>query len=422
MTPHQVIQDESRPGRTQLQALTSLRFFAAFHVLLYHAGATFSASPVFHLPRPLANFLNTGYVGVSLFFLLSGFILAYNYLDDDLRHPNLRRKFWVSRLARIYPVYLIGLVIASPKYILGLLHPGFGPTALNASTASLSVLTLTQAWSPDLALAWNPPGWSLSAEAFFYLLFPLLAPWVNRLQTRKAAGLGATFSWLLAMLPVTAYYLAGADSPYWFNLLKFNPLARLPEFVMGLCLGKLFLADLQSATKPASATAVRSMLGPVILAILSILMAQDHIPKLMLHNGLLDPLFAVALLGLAWESRHPNRPNTPVLSHRGLVVLGQASYALYILHVPLKGLFAGGLELLPGQLLARPLTSSLMLSLYIGLSLAAALLTFKYFEIPARRAIKAKFAKCNADTPVRGLHQFIHQPTELEPPATRFLS
>src|SRR5882724_5212610 len=95
--------------RSHLKALTTLRFFAALHVVLFHMWVTgeFAVGPWWY-----RNFASIGYVGVNCFFVLSGFILVYTYTDPLLDAP----RFWQARLARIYPAYALSLVISAPFF------------------------------------------------------------------------------------------------------------------------------------------------------------------------------------------------------------------------------------------------------------------------------------------------------------------
>lgn len=93
--------------RSHLTALTGLRFLAAIHVVLFHRREAFPG-----LPYAVENLLVSGNIGVNLFFVLSGFVLAYNYMNDD-GLPS-RREFWVARFARIYPVYLLAFLLFAP--------------------------------------------------------------------------------------------------------------------------------------------------------------------------------------------------------------------------------------------------------------------------------------------------------------------
>src|SRR3954470_9302060 len=101
------------PNRVPLRALTGIRFFAAFHVLLLHTTLRYLG----HAPIWVQNIVGSGYVGVSLFFILSGFILTYSYSPDGHADVTRKREFWAARFARIYPVYALGLLLAGPVFI-----------------------------------------------------------------------------------------------------------------------------------------------------------------------------------------------------------------------------------------------------------------------------------------------------------------
>jgi peptidoglycan/LPS O-acetylase OafA/YrhL len=92
-----------------LPALTGVRFFADFFVVLSHSLPWVAMR--FRIPWPAKIFLSNGYLAVAMFFLLSGFILAYTY-DGQIAGSRNRARFWEARFARIYPVYLLSLVLA----------------------------------------------------------------------------------------------------------------------------------------------------------------------------------------------------------------------------------------------------------------------------------------------------------------------
>ena len=181
--------EESRP---RLPAVTSLRFFAAFHVALFHM----NEMGVLTGPAWLKAFAGIGYVGVSFFFVLSGFILVYTYAGREIS----LRNYFQSRFARIYPAYLFSLVLTFPFFYFGALKmqvPFFAFASQHFVLSSVLVLLLLQSWIPAAALAWNPVAWSLSVEAFFYLVFPFALP--------KYAKLSRTALWAL----IPACWLAG---------------------------------------------------------------------------------------------------------------------------------------------------------------------------------------------------------------------
>src|SRR5438874_6149347 len=235
--------------RPRLPALTSLRFFAALHVLLFHVqamGAVFG--PVWF--RRLSSI---GYVGVSFFFVLSGFILVYTYAGTQLN----ARDFWRARFARVYPAYLFALLISTPFFLFAVRHykeinlPFMTFQAMHVKLTVALEMLLLQAWVPLAALSWNPVGWSLSVEAFFYLLFPLLLFRYSRLSFRQlSAVIGAC--WLASNLISGAYTLLRPDGivnpdsnvyTSWIQVVKFFPLLRLPEFVVVMAAGCVFLTS-----------------------------------------------------------------------------------------------------------------------------------------------------------------------------------
>ena len=364
--------------RPRLPALTSVRFLAALHVCIFHLYAMRIAGGQGWL-RQLASI---GYVGVSFFFVLSGFILVYTYADRGTP----AREFWWARFARIYPAYLFSLLMAGPFffYVCLKIHPA--PIAFlvwpqNHLVASSSLVpVLLQSWVPGAALAWNPPAWSLSDEAFFYLLFPVLLVWLAK--KRQKAWLGIAVACWAASLAITFAYVRfrpdGAsfvnDDSYftWLSVLKFHPLVRLPEFLLGACLGLLFLKNSVS----------RNWGSPLIVAGLiyfSIIVARaPHIPYPILHDAALMPAFAAIIFGLAL------RPSwTRVLEFWPLVLLGDASYSFYLLHANLIGMvFQPTGE--PSHLPVWKIIAGLLVPVTVSI------LVYKFIEQPARRKLLGK--------------------------------
>src|SRR5215475_6481505 len=233
--------------RPRLNALTTLRFFAALHVVLFHMRVVgiLSGGPWWY-----QNFASIGYVGVNFFFVLSGFILVYTY-EGKLFEA---KKFWWARFARIYPAYVLSLIVAAPFFFFAIRQldlPFYAWSKQHLLTACLLTLTLLQSWVPQAALTWNSVCWSLSVEAFFYLVFPFLLLGTEKCSRTKLA-LGLIGFWLLSLTLSFSYVQfhpdgldkinSGETTLFWKNILSFNPLVRLPEFAVGVFAGRLFLS------------------------------------------------------------------------------------------------------------------------------------------------------------------------------------
>lgn len=357
------------PSATRrVDALTSLRFFAALYVVLFHVhhDVQVPGGPggLGELARRL---LDRGYVAVSFFFVLSGFILAHSYAR---RAPIEARPFYVARFARIYPVYALGLLLAAPLFLVRIRHGGsYGLGSLEVVLA----LTLTQAFVPSLWYAVNIPGWSLSAESFFYALFPRLFDRLAAL-VRTPGHAAATLAgcWLGALLPwlVVEYGLGiplGArDASLVANFVRYCPLFSLFEFAFGVTLG---IAYAQGFLPLAW---IRRLL-PLWLGLLVALLSLEEVPHMALHDGVLAPIFGCLLL--AFADGRPSR----VLDAPGLVTLGEASYALYITHQPLWVYTKVAAE----RSFATP-NWWLVAALYVALAIAVSVLVQRVVEVRAR--------------------------------------
>ena len=208
------------PQRDRLPSLTGLRFWAALLVVLYHLGREYRPLPWI---SPLTWY---GRDGVTFFFVLSGFVLAWSYAGAGVP----ARVFYWRRAARIMPLHLLatGLAVAV-SLLLGAAVPLRGV---------LVSLPLLQAWTRATATAGNPAAWSLSAEAWFYLLLPLLLPFLLRRGDRGLALLGAAACGCGVLLWLGGSYgaLAGSSGLRGW-VLDYLPLSRTPQFVLGAVAG-----------------------------------------------------------------------------------------------------------------------------------------------------------------------------------------
>jgi peptidoglycan/LPS O-acetylase OafA/YrhL len=355
---------EKRPA---LPALTGLRFIAAMWVVLHHAMRHWRPGIVPVWPI-VWNVLYYGYQAVGLFFVLSGFILAYSYTDGAGRLGGTHLAYFVSRVARVYPAYLFAFLLAAGPYFW--LN---APTPTTALQVGLHNAVLIQAWTLDNA--WNGPGWSLSVEAVFYLLFPALLAPLARIQQRHLLR-AALALWLISTASAIVYM--GAMHVGWFPYTYFpyilysNPLLRLPEFCTGMVLGRYYA--LGGRLRPPLWCAGLAIIGGVTVA--------AHLPTPLSLTGFLTPAWGILLLAAA-----PLRRG--VLTSAALVALGEASYSLYLLHWPIWDWLTHCLQLPEDQVTTPSPAIFVLIGLYLVALVAASLGTTRLVETPARRAIRA---------------------------------
>jgi peptidoglycan/LPS O-acetylase OafA/YrhL len=311
-----------KPAR--LQALTGLRCFAAVNIVLFH----FSNPKWFGFLAPVVD---AGYVSVSYFILLSGFVLAYNYSGRARAGELDRVRFWKARFTRIYPIYFLSLLLS-----LGTLPREYA-SHTHAMYWTGVVLTplLLQGWIPATATFLNTPAWTMSAEAFYYAIFPWLARWKrpSRIVPHIAKMAGV---WVLGMVPGALYMIFNPDGiahpdrwsyGHWLWALKYTPYAHVASFIFGV-----MLAGLDEVVPRTSRLRFWLGLGG-FAGIYGLLTLGPRMPYAIMHEGMLMPLFGCIILGLAGEN-----PLARLLGIRPLVFVGEASYCLYLLHFNLWSL------------------------------------------------------------------------------------
>jgi peptidoglycan/LPS O-acetylase OafA/YrhL len=360
-------QGRSKPS---LNALTGLRFLAAMGVVFYH----FSTPILKGRSYVLLNIASDGYIAVDLFYLLSGFILTYSYLSSSGKMLGTRRNFYAARFARIYPAYFLAFIMAAPSDIVTSLHVNHLMVAVvKLSTSAALVLSLQQAWTPWTAWSWNYPAWSVSVEAFFYILFPWIGVRIARLRPASTARWAGVL-WILALSAPFALWMAkGTTAPpalgdHLQMTIEFAPIFRLPEFMLGILLGRAYALGQFSRFNGNWLASIASV------SIFGILAFCPSIPHPLFANGLLAPLFALLILGLA----QGRGPIAWFLSLPFMVVLGEASYGIYIFQLPLAMLIKK----------PPPYHSVQMLCLYCVLLVLCSVLSWRFVESPLRKNIR----------------------------------
>jgi peptidoglycan/LPS O-acetylase OafA/YrhL len=357
--------------KERLPALSGLRAFAALNIVFYH----FSNPKWF---GPFAPIVDNGYTSVSFFLLLSGFVLAYNYSDRAQQGQLSARNFWVARVSRLYPIYIVALIVSTGMLLDEWHVRSHGQFALGVALTPL----LLQGWIPTLSTFWNTPAWTMCTEAFFYLIFPVVILWKRPKNIGSLAAILLGL-WLLGMVLPTLYMGLHPDGDphpgrytdgFWIRALKFSPPPHVPSFLFGIV-----LADLDGLIPR---TARRRLLFGALgmVGIYTVLYFGDHFPFPLMHDGLMMPLFALAVLGLAGTNLIAK-----FFGFFPFVAVGQASYCLYILHFNLWNIIHNS------NILTRTHLVRFDPWLSYGILVTAAVLAMLWIERPAQRWIKAVF-------------------------------
>ncbi|MEI7915112.1 MAG: acyltransferase [Mycobacteriaceae bacterium] len=366
----------------EIRALTGLRIVAALWVVLFHyRPMLWDASP--RLREDLAPVFNAGAQGVDLFFILSGFVLAWNYLDR--MGPNWSGRatlhFLWLRLSRVLPIYLVTMHLAA-VWIIITLHVGDVPspdadrlTALNY----VRQLFMVQLWfSPFFDhTSWDGPAWSISAEWLAYLLFAGLILMIFRIgRVSRARTLFALA--FCASLPPTLLLLSSG--------MLYTPWSWLPRIIAQFTAGALACAAVRRLDIGARGKRIAGYISLALVAcIVAILYYYDANPV----AGMVDPAGVVALLFMPLVVALSIGAGTlpALLSTRPMVYGGQISFSLYMIHEPVHTIWDWAAAQY-GIVLSKPAAKIVVIGLIL-VAVAAAMALFRFVEEPARRWMRA---------------------------------
>jgi peptidoglycan/LPS O-acetylase OafA/YrhL len=394
-----------------IKAITSLRFFAAFAVLVLHYRDMFG---------PLEPWVLRGIVGgqygVTFFFILSGFILTYRYQDwfEGGVQAGDYWRFQRFRFARIYPIYLLGLLMDTPWHLWERGHAGAfagqGQGQMFLASWLLNLLGL-QAWIPSVpfAMFWNTPAWSVAAEFFFYAIFPFVCAWLCRWKPGQRtlvafylAVLAGGIAMYAAVIHVLTYVMPVADETRYIAMV-YNPVLRYSEFLCGCLAGRWFVQSLHDA--PGFGLGVFKRQGWRNLAIVLALAlvaarvwssdytgpsAELWLLDVSAKYGAYIVPFTVLILACASGRTFLS----PLLERSWMVTLGEASYALYIIHWSFLSFqwmgFLGEYNTTTAHVL--------MLLATVG----ASVLCYRFIEVPARRRLRGQRREDAASSALTG--------------------
>lgn len=302
--------------------LTFTRFWALLLVLIYHGagGIYLTYINIF----PLKPILHSAPTAVSYLYALSGFVLSLVYFRP--REKFEFSKFWTARFVRIYPLYIISFMLVCYYYLEALVR--IKPQKILAN------IFVLQAWWPAYAQSFNYASWSMTVEFFFYAVFPFFVLWAYRQSVRKVLGVAIAF-WVITQ--TINFILWIGYFPAQESFIVYNPIFHLSSFILGVAGGAWFMEE--SPRQTIDQKINLSILFGSLILIAGYIVLSDVYPQLP-HNlqpltGLLAPFFVLFISTLALDKTWLSR----ILSHRWLVALGETSFALYILHVPVIWLY-----------------------------------------------------------------------------------
>ena len=346
---------------------------------------------------------------MSIFFVLSGFIITYTYYDFFRKNPSAKAswKFFIARFARLYPLYLFTTV----SMIL-LLNQGVPTNYFATGFEFISFITLTQSWF-NFQHVINASAWSISTECFFYLMFVLCMIGLSscKMATATAAQIkrrAVAFTIIFLMLLygififrdqitdfLTPYIAHRNNSLVWSWISYFSPPIRLGEFIIGALAARLYMVSAETSQPKGKKKHHYFFVVSIACIILLIFYNITHLGYdtylyFLTSNFGFAPFIAYILYA---SCRYPGR-FTQWCSHRWMVAGGEISYSLYMMQFII--FFWPFYNLFPKPQWYEITTSewfivSFSVLFYIVLVTFVAIITYRWIELPSRRYIRKKF-------------------------------
>lgn len=365
--------------RTEIRSLTGLRWFASLWVVLFH----FHFTPSHHfgwISRPVLPWVQAGGLGVDLFYVLSGFVITHTYLSRFERRHQWRRTtvaFVWARICRMWPAYVVVTNLFGVWVLVRhLRHPG-APVVYQTVQPPVTVwmwvkqMFMVQLWPRAYfdGASWVGPAWSVSAEWFVYLLFPLVTVWILFLAAKLP-------SWALlvgSVLAVLPFGLLGVltGTPY-------HPYSWMLRVCGGFLAGALAYLGVRKTRRTPRVHLAGAVIAP--LAVIGIgleIWVQSHHVGDRTAGAVL--LFPVLVTALAVSDRFLSR----LCSTRWAVHGGRISFSLYLVHVPIFEIFWVG-QLNYGVLSPDRSPGWWLVPFLVPAVVLAAHLLWKFVEEPSR--------------------------------------
>jgi peptidoglycan/LPS O-acetylase OafA/YrhL len=312
-----------------INSLTSLRFFAALMIYCSHLYVLSLADNRFVVALYKEVFYE-GYLAVTFFFMLSGFVLTYGYKERFLSGAVAKKYFYISRLARIYPLHFLTLLLAFPLW-----YSFFAEHVQKALVFLGCNLLLMQSFIPMQQCYYflNEPAWALSNEIFFYGCFPLLISTVTRMSLKCISGLVLLLALCVGLLAVWLH------NHTW--LFYINPLFRIYDFFVGIVLANIFLntKDLFAKIGNGWFTCIEVFAVGMFASFFAV---HRYVPE----NLRSDLYYVLPIAFIIFVFAFERGFFSKAIASKGFVLLGRLSFAFYMLHLTVMhyvGRYIGGI-------------------------------------------------------------------------------
>jgi peptidoglycan/LPS O-acetylase OafA/YrhL len=316
-----------------------------------------------------------GYLGVSFFFILSGFILSLNYKNKLGENTITFKEFWVARIAKIYPLHLLTLLIAIPLCLNDFLSNSlawFGKLITN--------LFLLQSFVPNdkIFFSFNLPSWSLSDEMFFYLLFPIIITIYYKFSKTTFLSLI-----LLLIIPIGIFLV---PDKFEHAIFYINPFFRIGDFIIGMLLYNLYEQKIFGKWLKSKLSATLLEFASVGLFI-TFVGFHAYIPNGYRYSCYYWIPMIIIILIFSYQSGYLS----DLLSNRILVLLGEISFGIYLIHnLAINYITFYNTKL---SLIDNPYILSIVILI---VTIIASYISYKFFELPINKYIKVKYKQIRA--------------------------
>lgn len=332
-----------------INQITFTRFLAALAIVLFHYG-----HHTFFYENNYINFIITNAnIGVSYFFILSGFIMVIAYNNKNINVLD----YYKNRFARIYPMYIFALTL----FII-ISH------TITKRLIFYHIIGI-QSWLPGFPLTLNIPGWSISVEFFFYGMFPLIF-YLLKKYSLKTVSIAIIIIWIVTQLFTHIFienFYEGYPSKN-HDFVYYFPLMHLNEFLIGNLAALFFLTKMKSKNYDIF----------ILLFVLATI-AIIKFTSLHLHNGLMAITFVPLIVLISANNGYI----TKIFNHKILFYLGEVSYSLYILQYPVYLLMRRMFNYFH-----IPVSKIQFLAVFILILLIVSIISYELIEKNTRKWIK----------------------------------